>query len=141
MKITIDQLIINQKAFYKSIVSIYCPILNQTIYFSSDGFDHLINDSHRKNRKVNEQWLKLSCLKYVPKVIIQCKEVIDIRQFSRKEKNKWVNCTSYALLHEVQEGVKIRVIIEKIGKNGKHKFKSVMPHNKHSKPKKAKKRL
>ena len=119
-----------QKAFYKSIVSVYCPILNDTVYFTSEGFNHLLYDrSNRKPRKISEQFMKLQCLAHAPLVIRKCMFISQTRLIERIVKRKRKSGVHYELVHEVSPGIKIRVIVEKIG-TGKHKFLSVMRHNK-----------
>ena len=115
-----------QRAFYKSIVSVFCPILNDTVYFTSEGFNHLLYESNRKPRNINEQFLKLKCLTYAPVVIQKCTLVSETRQIKKRVKGK--SGVHYELAYEVSRGNNIRVIIEKIGM-GKHRFLSVMRHN------------
>jgi len=79
--------------------------------------------------------MKLMCLKYAREVIKNCKVVSETREFRRKVKSKQKTIIQHELVYEVKKGTKIRVIVEKIG-GGKLKFRSVMPHNNRSKPKK-----
>ena len=127
-----------QRAFYKSIVSVFCPILNDTVYFTSEGFNHLLYESNRKPRSINEQFLKLRCLTYAPIVIQKCALVSETRQIQKRIKGKLKSGVHYELAYEVSKGINIRVIVEKIG-TGKHKFLSVMRHD-HPKKLKNKKR-
>ena len=125
-----------QRVFYKSIVSVFCPILNDTVYFTSEGFNHLLYDSsNRKPRSISEQFMKLQCLTHAPLVIQKCTLVSKTRLIERSIKGKKKSGVHYELVYEVKVGEKIRVIIEKIG-TGKHKFLSVMRHNKTHKNKK-----
>ncbi|MCL4353138.1 hypothetical protein M1615_01545 [Patescibacteria group bacterium] len=125
-----------QKAFYKSIVSVFCPILNDTVYFTSEGFNHLLYDkSNRKPRKISEQFMKLQCLTHAPLVIRKCAFISETRLIERNIKGKKKLGVHYELVYEVKAGEKIRVIVEKIG-TGKHKFLSVMRHNGRRKNKK-----
>lgn len=119
-----------QKTFYKSIVSVSCSILNDTVYFTSEGFNHLIYKSNGKPRKISEQFLKLSCLTHAPDVIKKCGQITETRKFKKNVKNKLKDTIHYELVHEVSVGKEMRVIVEKVG-TGKHKFLSVMPHRKH----------
>lgn len=120
----IRKLIEKQKNNYKSIVSIYCPLLNDTIYFTSEGFYHLISKSNGKRRKVSEQYLKLKCFDHVPTIIQKCNRIIETRkeEYLIKGKKKFV--TSYELIDEQKRSHHISVIINKIGM-GKLKFRSV----------------
>lgn len=126
-----------QKAFYDSIVSVYCPILKETVYFTSDGFNHLIFESNRQRRIVGEQYMKLMCLDHAPVVVSNSQK--STKRITRKKVNgKWKNVEQFKLVFEVEAGKKIRVVIEKRG-SGKCIFWSIMPHDKASKPPKTKK--
>lgn len=128
----LKKLIIEQKTIYKSIVSVFCPILNETIYFTSEGFNHLLYENHWKPRRPSEQFLKLMCLTYAPIVVKECSQKTNIRKIKRKVKGIWKDGFHFELVHEVKAGANIRVIIEKIG-TGHHKFLSIMPHDNKSK--------
>lgn len=121
-----------QRTFYKSIVSVFCPLLNDTVYFASDGFNHLLYDSNRKPRNIDEQFMKLHCLRHAPVVLRNSFILADTRTFKFRVKGKMKTTVHYALVHEVEKGKEIRVIVERFGR-GKYKFLSVMPHNKKSK--------
>lgn len=125
-------LIIEQKAFYNSIVSIFCPILNETVYFTSEGFNHLLYENYGKPRTPAEKFMKLKCLSHVPKVVKNCSRQVAIRKIRRKTKGVWKNGLHFELVHGVKTGASIRVIVEKIG-TGHHRFWSVMPHDNKSK--------
>ncbi|MBI3620210.1 hypothetical protein HY214_03660 [Candidatus Roizmanbacteria bacterium] len=120
------------KKLYKSIVSVYCSILNDTVYFTSEGFNHLLYESYKHPRSVAEQYLKLMHLPYAPDVVKNCRLISETRAIKKRVKNNLKNGVHYELVHEVSPGKKVRVIVEKIG-TGKHKFMSVMPHDKKSK--------
>jgi len=128
----IKRLIAKQRAFYKKIVSVDCPILGEVIFFTSEGFNHLLYESNRMPRKLSERYLKLIFLSYVVRVIKNCSEVAETRKVKRKMWGKYKKILWYKLVYEVSPGVRVSVIIEKIG-NGKCRFKSVMPSDKKSK--------
>ena len=123
-----------QGAFYKSIVSVFCPILNNTVYFTSEGFNHLLYDN-RKPRKISEQFMKLRCLTHAPLVIQKCAFVSETRLIVKNVKGKRKSGVHFELVYEVSPGERIRVVVEKIG-TGKHKFLSVMRHGRRVKNKK-----
>ncbi len=132
LRMGLRTLIIEQRAFYRSIVSIFCPILNETVYFTSEGFNHLLYESYWKPRSPAEQFLKLKCLSMVPEVVKNCSKKANIRKMRRKVKGKWKNGFHFELVHEIKKGASVRVIVERIG-TGRYKFWSVMPHNNKSK--------
>lgn len=135
MKQGLNKLIEKQRAYYKSIVSVFCPILQDTVFFSSEGFNHLLYETHHRPRKSSERYMKLRCLEHAPLVIKKCNSVTETRKLERKIKGKMKQVIQYELVYEIRKNVKIRVVVERIG-SGKIKFRSTMPHDKSSKPKK-----
>lgn len=121
-----------RKKFYQSIVSVFCPILNETIYFTSNGFIHLIYESNRMPRNEPEQYLKLSVLKYAPDVVKNSALISETREINGIIKGKQKKIYHYEIVHEVSPGKKIRVVIQRIG-TGKFTFLSIMPHDNKSK--------
>ena len=83
--------------------------------------------------------MKLMCLEHAPAVIANCSLVTQIRSSTRIIKGRKKQVLQYELTHKVRQNVEIRVIIEQVGQ-GKHKFVSIMPHNKKSKKSSTKKR-
>lgn len=137
--VNIRYLIKEEQRLYKKTKSVYCPILDEKVYFTSAGFRHLIYKSTKKRRNIGEQYMKLKCLKFAPRVIKNCTEISSTRHTNKWIKGKEKQGRHYELVYEVYKGKRIRVIVEKIG-TGRCRFLSVMPHDKHSKPKKRRKR-
>jgi len=127
-------LIKEHRKYYKSIVSVFCPILEDTIYFTSEGFNHLIYKTHTRPRKRNEIFMKLMCLKNATEIISKCSVISKTRKIERNVKGKEKEMICHELVYKVKKGKEIRVVVGKIG-SGKLKFVSVMPHNKKSKTK------
>jgi len=73
-------------------------------------------------------------LDHAKAVIVTCQLVAESRIIQRKVKGRFRDVVRHALVNEVQKGIQIRVVVEKIG-TGKLHFLSVMPHTKRSKPK------
>lgn len=128
----IRHLKLKARRYYSSLVSIQCPLLGEPVFFTSEGFNHLIYRSNRKPRNINEQFMKLKCLFEAPKVIKACAVISDTRKLKRKINGVLKDVTRYELVHEIEKGIKMRVVVERIG-TGRHKFLSIMPHNKSSK--------
>ncbi len=118
---------LKQKAYYKRINKVFCPALNDYVYFTSIGFWHLLYKSTREPRSKDEKILRLNFLSYVKKVIVGCGEVTRVRESETLIKGKFKNVTYYQLVHLVFMK-KVRVIIKRVG-NGKLHFLSVMPHS------------
>lgn len=120
----IRELIKKQKAFYQSVVSVNCQLLNNTVYFTGDGFNHLLGDNPRKRRIISEQYLKLSCLSHAPEIVKNCVRIVDIRKGERFIKHKKKTTITYELVDGKKRRDNIAVIVERIG-TGKLKFRSV----------------
>lgn len=128
----IRELISNRRKYYKRLTPTYSQTLEKTVYFTSVGFNHLLYKNRTRPRKIPEQYMKLQCLKYAKTVIKKSRNISSVRKIKRKVKGKLKTTTYYELVHEVLKNAKIRVIVERVG-NGKYKFRSIMPHNNHSK--------
>lgn len=136
-KLSLAQLKLHSRAYYNRIGKIYCPILEEDVYFTAEGYFHLINESNSKPGKTNprittEQYMKLMCLQHVPTVLKYSTLVVERRKNRKKVKGKWKDVIQTEIVHEFK-GEKISVIVEKVG-NGNTKFLSVFPagKNKHS---------
>lgn len=122
---------------YKTWHSIYCPVMDEIVYFTSKGFNHLLSKPNRsKRRKLSEQYMKLMCLDYAPTVISQSKTIRSVRVIKKTIESKQKDITLFAISYEIAEGKSIRVILERLG-SGKLHFLSIMPDSKRSKHKKA----
>lgn len=126
-----------RKAFYKSIVSVPCPILDAEVHFRNKGFFHLINESNSTHYKTiardpAEQRFKLMCLEHAPEIITNATEINSTRIVRRKDdKGKWKKTVQYSLVGTC-DGDRIRVIVEKVGQGEvqEHQFLSIMRHDK-----------
>jgi len=77
------------KLFYKNRGMISCPILNNPVRFTSEGFNHLLYENYHHPRKISEQYLKMMCLFYAPEVIKKCSLISETRKIQRKIKGKY----------------------------------------------------
>jgi hypothetical protein len=122
------KLLENSKRRYESIGRVYSPILNSYVYFTSEGYHHLIYKGNRKKRNVNEQCYKLELFGLVIPVLKNCEEIMKWR-FSG-EAGTGQDIQHYALVHPAgKKPVPIRVIIKRTG-DGQFNFHSVMKHTK-----------
>ena len=134
MKKDFNEIIEEHRKYYKSIVSVSCPILQDTVYFTSEGFNHLLYKTHGRPRKKSEIYMKLMCLKNAPEVIAKCTTVSKTRKIIKFVKNKEKESVCHELVCKIRKGKEIRVVVGQVG-TGKLKFLSVMPHSNKSKPK------
>lgn len=120
--------------FYKNIGKIYCPAFNnEPVFFTSEGFNHLIYKSERKERNKEVQIMKF-------KLLPKAKELIQIsttyqefdeslKEVIRKRNKKLTKETAIAKywgLIAIIHNTRIKVIIRQIGNGQKH-FWSVIP--------------
>ena len=116
------------RMYYKRLKPLFCPILNEYVHFTSEGYFHLINESHSKcgntiPRKPSEQYMKLKCLNDVGAVLKYSTRIAERRKVRKKVKNIWKSVIQTEIVHEIK-GRKISVITEKVG-DGKTKFLSL----------------
>lgn len=125
-----------RREFYKSIVSVPCPILEGDVFFRNKGFFHLLNESNSTHfktipRSPEEQHLKLVCLEHAPEIITNATEIYSTRIVRRKDsKGRWKKTTQYSLMGKTASGDTIKVIVEKVGAPDQHQelqFLSIMP--------------
>ena len=117
-------LIGKQKAFYNNVVSVFCPLLNDTVYFKSEGFYHLLHKSNGKRRKIDEQFLKLMCLTYAPEIIRNGTRIIETRKDKRQIKGKMKNIVTHEIIDGKRRSHNIAIVIERIDL-GKLKFRTI----------------
>lgn len=55
--------------FYKSLGSVFCPILQTTVHFSNVGWTHIRFDSHGHRRFPSDIAMRFKLLPYVPGVV------------------------------------------------------------------------
>jgi len=101
--------------WYKKVGKVYCPILNEYIFFNSKGFYHLRYDSHGKMRSVKEQMYKIGLLPLVIPVIKNATQVYD---YKKKEYSKPLGkYFEIWQLNEVvgQQSTTVSVVLRRIG--------------------------
>lgn len=129
----LSQLKLHSQAYYRRLGSVYCPILEEEVHFTAEGYFHLINESNSspgktKPRNPTEQYLKLKCLPDV-KAVLKYSTLIDERRKTHKKvKGIWKDVIQTEVIHEIN-GKRISVIVEKVGE-GNSKFLSVFPPEK-----------
>lgn len=112
---------------YKSLNPVYCPALNETIYFISEGFNHLL--FKKGHRRINKQIkYRLPLINLIIPTIKNCKSPAKIKVIDEIYKGKKVMVSYFEVSHLVgtKSPAKIKVIIKKRNKLGKLFFFSVM---------------
>lgn len=118
---------------YGSVGKLYCPALGGAIYFTSEGFNHLIYERARKERDKKTQILRFDMLERA-KFILETsttyqeyEESIEYQKVNRHGKfigmNVVVRC--WGLIAIVRK-FRVKVVVRQVG-NGKMEFQSVIP--------------
>jgi hypothetical protein len=114
------------REFYKKLEPLFCPALQEMVYFNADGFNHLLFKNRHK-RIPAERRYKLSLLPFVCEVLLKSKST----KLRIKSKNPLV-CT-WSMTHEIIDHQliprMITVVIIRKKPAGKLHFLSVMEHN------------
>ena len=123
-----------QKELYKSLKNCYCSVLQEDVYFSADGLNHILYYK-RRPRKYSERHYRAGLIIYIKEVVENANQVV------KELKSKKPLVITWSLEHKiVDEGKKqtIKVILIKKG-SGKTYFLSVMRKNNKTKKSKTKK--
>lgn len=128
------------RSLYNDAKPVYSPALNENIYFTSEGFNHLIFKAPRKERDRSSQMMRF---KLVPRAIRLIEHANTFQEFeetirefevkTRKKRVKKSKSVRYWGIIAIFEGRKIKIILRKIGEGQMH-FWSVIPSwttNKH----------
>lgn len=129
MSQTFQEMLREKRAWYKTVGTVYCPILNEDVVFTSKGFYHLRYDSHGKFRRVKEQMYKMGLL---PLVIPVIKNATTIFEYKKEQYSKPLG--KYYEIWELQccagkSNTLVSVVLRRIG-TGNITFLSVWKHEK-----------
>jgi hypothetical protein len=123
--------------FYKTIHSIRCPYFQDTVYFNTKGFDHLIFKGFNRTRLVQDQFARLRHIKIAPEILGNSKTLqgyYKTQKFERIRRNrKWERVlkvvTYYEFIAVVESHgsrVRVKVIVKQVEGAEKH-FLSIIP--------------
>jgi hypothetical protein len=124
----------NAQKFYSEIHSVFSPAFNEKVYFSSEGFNHIIFKNPRNEREKSSQILRFKLLPLAAKLIEKSTtyqefeetlKEFEVKSFKKKT-NKSKSVKHWGVI-AIIEGRKIKVILRKVGDNGKIYFWSVIP--------------
>lgn len=122
------------KKQYDSLTSVWCPYLQQEVFFNTEGFRHIKFKTQRRARPKQDQYMRLKLVKYAPDILNNSKTLQGLWETRGFEKQRihnrtdtvMVNITYYEFI-AILEGKRIRVIVKKIDE-GQCFFWSVIPH-------------
>lgn len=120
--------------FYNIAGKIFSPALNEQIYFTAEGFNHIIFKGSRSERERPSQILRF---KLLPKAVKLIKLSTTYQEFeetlkefevkSYKKRVKKTKPVKYWGIIAIIDGRKIKVIIRKKGDEGLLHFWSIVP--------------
>ena len=120
--------------FYRKIGAIRCPAFNnELIYFTAEGFNHLIYKGNRKERDKNVQIMKFKLLQKA-KVVIEIsttyqeydESLISIRKRRFKRVVEETVIVRYWGIVAIIQNSRVKIIVRQMGNGQKH-FLSVIP--------------
>ena len=117
------------KIMYKNYTPVYSLALGEMVYFNMAGFKHLIfKRGHRRpNRVIYSRMVLVSLIK---PVIHASENVIEVRTGVEIMKGLEVKVKYCALEARVgKSSTRVRVVVKKIGDNGKYYFQSIMKYD------------
>lgn len=128
-----DKLRENANNLYSKVGKVFCPALEDNVYFTAEGFNHLIYKRRRSEREKDVQMLRFKILPWAIKLVKVTSTFQEydetLKEVEVKQKKKRVKVTKlvkYWGLIAIIEGRKIKVIIRQVGESNKH-FLSVIP--------------
>ncbi|MBU6321120.1 MAG: hypothetical protein KGI78_03520 [Patescibacteria group bacterium] len=120
--------------FYSSIRPVVSPALREAVHFTAEGFNHIIFKSARRERERPSQIMRFKLLPRALELVALATTYQEyeetIREFtvkSRKRRVRKSKPVKYWGLIAIINGMKIKVILRKIGDNGQLHFWSVVP--------------
>lgn len=124
----------DSQKFYNTVGKIYSPALENEIYFTAEGFNHIIFKGARSEREKSSQILRF---KLLPKAVKLIKLSTTYQEFeetlkefevkSYKKKVRKTKPVKYWGIISIIDGRKIKVIIRKKGDDGLLHFWSIVP--------------
>jgi len=119
---------------YHSTRPIFSPVFNAYVYFTSEGFNHIVFKNARSERERSSQALRF---KLLPRAITLVGRSTTYQEYEETIKEFWVKShkkkdrktkpVKYWGIIAIMDGRKIKVILRKIGDNGQLHFWSIVP--------------
>lgn len=124
---TMEQFVERYKQRYDTLRPVYCPALKDQVYFTAEGFNHLLfKKGHRRPNKQVKYRLPLISL--VVPTLMQCKSSTKTIIVDEIYKGRLVTVIYFELTYLVGRKcpAKIKVVVKKRGNLGQLFFFSVM---------------
>ncbi len=118
-----QELLKKKRRWYKTLTTVFCPVLNSNVVFNAKGFNHLLIDGRGKERNKKDRIYRLELLSLVKPVIKNAESINEYRQVLAKGSGKLVEY--WAITAPVgKQRIEVTVILRKIG-NGNTAFYSI----------------
>lgn len=124
--LVMSEFIEKQKKLYKSLKSCFCPALQVTVHFTSNGLNHLLYN-RRRPRNQNERHYRAALISHVVEVIEKATTAI------REVKCENPLIIVWNLKHNIRGQSIVKVVLRQKGA-GKMEFLSAMAKKKTKKP-------
>lgn len=126
-----------QKALYRTLKPCFCPALQVTVYFNSDGLNHLLYDKHRP-RNHSQKHYRVALIDHVVEVITKSARATQ-ESFASPPCQLFI--LDWVEIEDVKKQKhKIKIILRKKG-NGNVHFWSIMQKNNGNKRKNPNKKV
>jgi hypothetical protein len=129
-----DKIRSNAEAFYKNIDYIYSPALGENVYFGADGFNHIRFKKQRDEREKISQMARFNLLPHAIKLVglsttYQEYEERNISyRIKSRNRGKFISEKVYYWgIIAIIDNRKIKIVLRKVGTEGKLHFWSVIP--------------
>lgn len=106
---------------YKSIQKVWCPFLEDYVYFNVEGFEHLLFKSWNRTRAITEQYTRLRLFNLVPDIIRKShtlQEYNETKLFVRQKINsRWekrLKTVYYHVFIAIVKKIRLKIIIKEI---------------------------
>jgi hypothetical protein len=119
-----------QKLLYKSLKPCYCEAIKETVFFTSDGLNHLLYH-RRRPRNINERVYRAALISYICEVIMNATTAVKTLDASFGSDPLWILEHEVSVKHKGKRQI-IKVILQKKGAGNTH-FLSAMSRTKFTK--------
>ena len=121
------------ESFYKNLDFVYCPYLEENVYFNAKGLEHLKFKRKNYARVIDDQFIRLKLLNLAPKVIKLSRTVqglsigknFEIIRSNNRNDKKLVDVKYFEFV-AVVDGMRVRIIVKQIENSPKY-FWSIIP--------------
>jgi len=129
-----NKLKIKNEELYKLIGEVHCPYFKEKIIFNAKGLEHLKFKSKNHARSKDDQYIRLRLLHLAPKILklsntvqgFSERKFFELNRSNHRNEKILINVIYYEFV-AVLEGIRVRVIVKKVGTAPKY-FWSIIPH-------------